>query len=309
MHCFRGLVRRGMAVTLCAVVGQSLQAQQAAVPGVAMVNLDGKAVRMQVLGLQNRRPGTPLVVFEAGATNPVEIWGDILPQVAAIAPVFAYDRAGLGRSEWDNTTPTPLHVADRLRRLLLQIGAEPPYVFVGYSWGGMLARYFAGYYPRAVTGLVLVDPGPMVTQPMGDNLGPFDVIGAGRAGYDAYWSSFAALFEGAAPAVRAEFQVFRRLMEIDLQDRDLRPVPDVPIVVVVAAKYLAVPSMRLPYDPHAHFEADLRYRLKILQEWALASPRGTLVTSNHTTHAVTRDDPALIVSAVQRILSAVSNGQ
>jgi len=108
-----------------------------------------------------------LVVFEAGATNPVEIWGDILPQVAAIAPVFAYDRAGLGRSEWDNTTPTPLHVADRLRRLLLQIGAEPPYVFVGYSWGGMLARYFAGYYPRAVTGLVLVDPGPMVTQPMG----------------------------------------------------------------------------------------------------------------------------------------------
>ena len=98
-------------------------------------------------------------------------------------------------------------------------------------------------------------------------------------------------------------------MEIDLKDRDLRPVPDVPIVVVVAAKYLAVPGMQLPYDPRAHFEADLRYRLRILQEWALASSHGTLVMSNRTTHAVTRDDPALIISAVQRVLSAVSNRQ
>lgn len=194
MQCVRGFMRRALAVALWAVAGLSLHAQQTpAVPGVAIVNLDGKAVRVQVLGLQNRRPGTPLVVFEAGTANPLEIWGGILPQVAAIAPVVAYDRAGLGRSEWDNTTPTPQHVAGRLRRLLQQIGAAPPYVLVGYSWGGMLTRYFAGYYPRDVTGLVFVDPLPMVTQPVADNVGPFDVIGAGRAGYDAYWSSLAAL--------------------------------------------------------------------------------------------------------------------
>jgi pimeloyl-ACP methyl ester carboxylesterase len=303
-----GFLRWGAAVALWAVVGQSLEAQQTpAADGIAMVSLGGNAVRVQVLGLRARRPGTPLVVFEAGATNPLEVWGGIVPQVAAIAPVVAYDRAGLGRSDWDNTIPTPRHVADRLRRLLQQIDAGPPYVLVGYSWGGMLARYFAGYYPRDVTGLVLVDPGPMVTQPLADNLGPFDVVGAGRAGYDAYWSSFAAILEGASPAVRAEFQVFRRLMETDLENRDLRPIPDVPIVVVVAAKYLAVPGIQLPYDPQAHFQADLRYRLRILQEWALASHHGTLVMSNHTTHAVTREDPGLVASAVQRVLATVSN--
>lgn len=189
--------------------------------------------------------------------------------------------------------------------MLQQIGAEPPYVLVGYSWGGTLARYFAGYHASDVAGLVFVDPGPIVTQSLADNLAPFNTIGAGQTGYDAYWSGFARLFEQASPAVRAEFDVFRRLMELDPSDRDLRPVPDVPVVVIVAAKYLPLPGMRLPYDVEAHFQADLRHRIRLLQEWTLASSWGTLVMSNHTTHAVTREDPGLIVWAVRRVLSAV----
>jgi pimeloyl-ACP methyl ester carboxylesterase len=219
--------------------------------------------------------------------------------------VIAYDRAGLGRSEWDSATPTPQHAVNRLRRLLQQIGADPPYVLVGYSWGGILARYFAGYHPRDVAGLVFVDPGPIVTQSPAENLAPFDAIGAGRAGYDASWSGFASLFERATPPARAEFEVYRRLMELDPADRDLRPVPDVPVVVIVAAKYLPLPAMQLPYDPQALFQVDVRHRIRLLQEWALASPRGTLVMSNHTTHAIMREDPDLVSWAVRRVLAAI----
>ncbi|MFN2566636.1 MAG: alpha/beta fold hydrolase [Gemmatimonadaceae bacterium] len=263
-------------------------------------------MRVQFSGLDTRKRGSPVVVFEAGATNSLEVWRSVLPQVATLAPVVAYDRPGLGRSEWDNETPTPRHVSNRLRRLLQQIGAEPPYVLVGYSWGGTLARYFAGYHPGEVAGLVYVDPGPIVTQSLADNLAPFDAIGAGRAGYDALWSSYAALFERSSPAVRAEFNVFRGLMERDLADRDLWPVPDVPVVVLVAAKPYP-PFLKLPYDPQAHFQADLRHRIRMLQEWALAAPRGTLIVSNHTSHAVPWEDPELIVWAVNRVLSAVPN--
>jgi len=293
---------------LWAFLGANVQAQEpVAAPSVKMIDLDGHAVRVQVIGLDKRQEGTPVVVFEAGATNPLEIWGGILPQLAAITPVIAYDRAGLGRSEWDEARPTPQHVANRLRRLLKHLGVEPPYVMVGYSWGGILARYFAGLHPRDVAGLVFVDPGPIVTQPLDDNLAAFNAIGAGRDGYDAYWSSFATLFEKKAPAARAEFDVFRRLMEIDPAGRDLRPVPPVPVVVIVAAKYFSLANMKLPYDPNAHFQADLRHRIRLLQEWALGSPQGTLVMSNHATHLITREDPDLIVWAIQRILSVVSN--
>ena len=78
-----------------------------------------------------------------------------------------------------------------------QIGADPPYVLVGFSWGGMLARYFAGYYPNDIVGLVFIDPSPMVTESLADNLKPFETIGAGRAGFEAYWSSFMSLLADA----------------------------------------------------------------------------------------------------------------
>jgi len=78
------------------------------------------------------------------------------------------------------------------------------------------------------------------------------------------------------------------------------------VVILIAAKYLDLSAyVQVPYDPRAHFEADVRHRIKLLQEWALASPRGTLVVSNHATHAIPREDPDLIVWAIKRVLSEV----
>jgi pimeloyl-ACP methyl ester carboxylesterase len=305
MACLGVVMRWAVLGAVTLVVTPRADAQQnPALAGVTMIDLDGRAVRVQAMGLNNRRPGQPVVVFEAGASNSLEIWGGILPQVVSMAPVIAYDRAGLGRSEWDDTTPTPQHVTDRLRRVLRRIGADPPYVLVGFSWGGMLTRYFAGYYPSEVVGLIFVDPGPMVTESLADNLTPFEAIGAGRADFEAYWSSFTELLAGAPEAVRAENQVLRGLLEMDLADRNLRQIPAVPMVVIVAGKYLAVPLM-VPFDLQRHFQADLRYRLRVLNEWVLASPHGTLVMANSTTHIVPREDPSLIVSAVQRVLGAL----
>ena len=298
------LMRWAVLVAVAPVVTPGLSAQpNPALEGVRMIDFDGRAVRVQAIGLQDRRAGTPVVVFEAGASNSLEVWRDVLPQIASIAPVVAYDRAGLGRSEWDDTTPTPRHVTDRLRRILRQIGADPPYVLVGFSWGGMLARYFAGYYPSDIVGLVFVDPSPMVTESLADNLKPFETIGAGRAGFDAYWSSFMSLLADAPQAVRAENQVLHGLLAMNLAERDLRPMPGVPMVVIVAGKYFAVP-LKVSFDLQALFQADLRYRLGVLNEWVLASPHGTLVMANNTTHIVPREDPGLIVSAVQRVLGA-----
>lgn len=300
----RSGVRCAVAAVVALIFSATVSAQDNPErPGVRMIDVDGRAVRVQAIGLAERRPGAPVIVFEAGASNSLEIWGGILPQLASMAPVVAYDRAGLGRSEWDGTTPTPRHVVDRLRRVLRQIGAEPPYVLVGFSWGGMLVRYFAGYYPADVVGLVLVDPSPMVTESLADNLSPFEKVG-GRPSYNAYWSAFSALLTQASAAVRAENQVMRGLLEMDLAARDLRPLPAVPMTVLVAAKYFAVP-LAVPFDLQQHFAADLRFRIRVLTDWALASRHGTLVVANNTTHVIPREDPALIVSAVQRLLEAL----
>ncbi len=180
--------------------------------------------------------------------------------------------------------------------------AEPPYLLVGYSWGGPLVRYFAGYYPSEIAGIVYVDPSPIVTQSFAEELAPFDSVGAGRAGYDALWNGFtAAMSKNTSPAVSEETKVMRSLMEQDIKDRDLRLVPDVPVVILVAAKPYP-PFMQLPYDQQKHFTINVRHRVRKLQDWALESKRGTLVVSNHSTHAMPREDYYLIIWAINRIL-------
>jgi hypothetical protein len=129
-------------------------------------------------------------------------------------------------------------------------------------------------------------------------------VGAGRAGYDALWNGFTALFKNASPAMSEETKVIRSLMEQDIKDRDLRPVPDVPVVVLVAAKPIP-PFMQLPYDQQEHFKINVRHRVRKLQEWALESKHGTLVVTNNSTHAMPREDYDLIIWAINRVLTAV----
>ena len=294
----------GVALAASATPAGLATAQRPSGALTRLVTLDGRPVRVQSAGLERRKRGSPVVVFEAGAMNTLDTWQRVLPNVAAVAPVVAYDRAGLGRSAWDSVAPTPRHVVARLRRTLREIGAEPPYVLVGHSWGGSLMRFFAGYHPTEVAGIVYVDPGPIITQSIAEELAPFDTIGAGRAGYDAFWASFAGVVERASPAVRAEFAVFRGLMDRDPADRDLSPAPDVPTVMLLAAKSFPLP-LQLPYDTEAHFQADVRHRIRMLQEWALTAKHGTVVVSNQTSHAIPREEPDLIVWAVNRVLGAV----
>ena len=112
--------------------------------GLRNVEVDGHRMRVRTTGIENAEPGAPIVVFEAGAGGGLATWGSVVEDVANFAPVVAYDRAGLRRSEWDGQLPTPRHVAENLHALLEQVGAQPPYVLVGHSPGGRYIWMFTG---------------------------------------------------------------------------------------------------------------------------------------------------------------------
>jgi pimeloyl-ACP methyl ester carboxylesterase len=81
----------------------------------------------------------------------------VQPEVAKVARVVAYDRAGLG---WSDSAPTPRdagHAAQELYTALDKLGVKGPYIVVGHSYGGMVSRAFAGLYRDEVAGMVLVD--------------------------------------------------------------------------------------------------------------------------------------------------------
>ena len=83
--------------------------------------------------------------------------GTCAPAVAKVTRVVAYDRAGLG---WSEPSPYPRDAATmalELHTMLSNADIKAPYILVGYSLGGVVARQFAAEYPNEVAGLVMVD--------------------------------------------------------------------------------------------------------------------------------------------------------
>ncbi|MCM3871500.1 MAG: alpha/beta hydrolase [Pyrinomonadaceae bacterium] len=100
----------------------------------------------------------PTVVLIAGAGDFSFDWGLVQPKLSVIARVCSYDRAGFA---WSDPGPTPRTMkqeAYELHTLLRAAEIKPPYVLVGHSIGGLIARVYAGQFPSEVAGMVLIDP-------------------------------------------------------------------------------------------------------------------------------------------------------
>ena len=125
--------------------------------------------------------GSPTVVLISGTRGAHDDWTDLIdrknpngapkpgesavfPQVSKFTRVCAYDRPGTTLNDNTQTRSTPVKqpttaqqgVAD-LHAVLIASREPGPYVLVGHSWGGLIARLFGSTYPDEVAGLVLVD--------------------------------------------------------------------------------------------------------------------------------------------------------
>jgi pimeloyl-ACP methyl ester carboxylesterase len=100
----------------------------------------------------------PAVVMDAALGASSLSWTYVRPAVAAFARACAYDRAGFGWSDAGPLPRTVIRIAEELHRLLAGAGVPPPYVLVGHSFGGLVARAYVHRYPGEIGGLVLLDP-------------------------------------------------------------------------------------------------------------------------------------------------------
>jgi pimeloyl-ACP methyl ester carboxylesterase len=119
-----------------------------------LVDIGGYRLHIWCMGEEN---GTPAVVFLPGSGDFSFTWGLVLPEVARFTRACAYDKAF---EAWSDPGPLPRTMkqeAHELRLLLQHAGVTGPYVLVGASAGGPLARVFAREFSDAVAGMVLVD--------------------------------------------------------------------------------------------------------------------------------------------------------
>ncbi|OZM72835.1 alpha/beta hydrolase [Amycolatopsis antarctica] len=99
----------------------------------------------------------PTVVFESALSCPCTEWAWILRSLDGRVPYLAYDRPGNGWSSQHKPAVTSADLNLLTKRLLHELGLSGPYLLVGHSVGGLLARTFARNHAADLAGIVLVD--------------------------------------------------------------------------------------------------------------------------------------------------------
>lgn len=137
------------------VVQRALKINEISTPKIeSMVDVGGRKLHCMVFG-----NGKPAVVLISGFNAPQNYWNPIIPDIAGLTTVVTYDRAGIGKSEMGDLPCDGITTMKELRVLLSKIELPSPYLIVGHSLGGRLARIFASLFPDDIAGLILIDTG------------------------------------------------------------------------------------------------------------------------------------------------------
>lgn len=133
-----------------AAPAQTTHKEQVPPPPIGkLVDVGGYRVHLYCMG-----SGSPAVVI-VGAGFSFN-WGLVQPEVAKFTQVCSYDHSGIGWSDDGPEDSCSLRV-NEVRTALKNLGIKGPYVLVGHSLGGLVARVYAGQYPDEIAGMVFVD--------------------------------------------------------------------------------------------------------------------------------------------------------
>jgi pimeloyl-ACP methyl ester carboxylesterase len=129
---------------------------------LAAQNSPGKQVAVGGIRLHIRctGAGSPTVVIESGFDEFSSDWALVQGGVERFTRVCIYDRAGYGESAPSPLPRTFSQINLELHEALKNAGEHAPYVLLGHSYGGNVARSYAERYPEQVAALMLVEAVP-----------------------------------------------------------------------------------------------------------------------------------------------------
>jgi pimeloyl-ACP methyl ester carboxylesterase len=148
------LLIAALALVGCGGASRPKAVKAEALPGY-VVETDGHKVYFDCEGT-----GSPTVVFLSGWGEDSSSWGSVFDGSSHMTRSCEYDRYGLGLTSVYSALPRKARDAhDQVRefeQLLRNAAIAKPYVLVGHSWGGALARLYAGTHDD-VKAVVFVD--------------------------------------------------------------------------------------------------------------------------------------------------------
>jgi len=229
-------------------------------------------LRMSIVG-----EGSPTVIFDTFGPANLEIWNRVQPAVSRFARTVSYDHGGYWGSEPGPKPRDARQIVRELREALMAANLQPPYVLVGYSFGGPYMRVFAGMYPVEVAGMVFVDP----TQE------DFMV-----------WleKAFPPFAEISNRHMAAQDEVANRWVSMDLA-RDSR-LPEVPMALITGTKcHDQLTRWVMPRWLAAH------------KDWLATHPHARHIITTNSGHNILLNEPELVMQAIQGVIAGRNSNQ
>jgi pimeloyl-ACP methyl ester carboxylesterase len=254
----------------------SAESTVAPTAGVAgrLVSIGERSLWLECVG-----EGGPTVILESGMGGDHRTWERVQPELATSGRVCTYDRAGIAESDPAPSPRTAADAVDDLRALLEASDVKPPYVLVGFSFGGVISQLYASSFPAEIVGLVLVE-----------------------SNHPREWEEFKVHLTDEQIAEDQQFSLDNpEGMDPYASFEELQaagPLPDVPLVVVTAGVNDEWP----PGWDTATFDA-----LRAAQQAELATftSLGRQVVADGSGHHVPSQRPNVVVEAVRSVLADI----
>ncbi len=273
------------------------------------ITVDHTRIWINTIGIENRKPGQPVVVFESGLGTPMDNWDRVLTDVSELAPVLTYDRPGIGESEPDNKMPTIKNVSDNLIKILNYLSIASPYILVGHSLGGAYVRGFAAYYPDLLAGLVIIDPADFTETRLNKRESYLD-IGLTNEQIDTLFKKWQKEEEenknkttDKPKSIIEEGDVLAQMRETNFIEITNSKLPNIPVHILTGGRYDTPPAYRIKeLNDSLLFRAKMKNRIKRWTDVVQSVDKGMLFYSGDAGHFVQWDDPELLVSSIRIIL-------
>lgn len=233
--------------------------------------------------------GEPAVVFITGGGSPLGVYDSVQNEISKITRTISYDRAGLFQSESLDTVRTIDKMAKELNELLEMINFDKPYILVGHSLGGHIARYYLTLYPEKVAGLVFIDPAD-------ENL--FEAVLELRNEKEKIFAdSLYHLIDPTTPAGIRNEDKYRD--HSDSLMKTISFLTSVPIEFLIATKVT---------DEDRSFgitDADMKVKTRLYMEFGKSAPQINYIITNKSGHLIQLDEPELVINSIKSVVNQV----
>jgi pimeloyl-ACP methyl ester carboxylesterase len=193
-------------------------------------------------------------------------------ELAKFTQVVAYDHAGYWGSQ-PGPKPRDAHrISQELYTALRNANLPPPYVMVGYSFGGPFVRVFAHSHPQEIAGLVFVDPSQEecfewleIHHPEVNRISKEDL-----ARQDEWGCSWASLN----------------------QARVAWPLPNVPVTLITCMRS----------DGNSLLQEVLPIWLDSHKAWLKKVPNAKHIVTEKSGHGIILEEPRLVIEAIREVV-------